>query len=58
MIGDRMDTDIVAGLEAGLEAILVLTGVATRDEAERFPFRATRIVDSVADLVEEVRSDR
>ena len=40
MIGDRMDTDIVAGLEAGLEAILVLTGVATREEAERFPFRA------------------
>jgi NagD protein len=54
MIGDRMDTDIVAGLEAGLEAILVLTGVATREMAERFPFRASRIVDSVADLIEDV----
>jgi NagD protein len=54
MIGDRMDTDIVAGLEAGLEAILVLTGVTTREMAERFPFRASRIVDSVADLVEDV----
>jgi len=54
MIGDRMDTDIVSGLEAGLEAILVLTGVTTREAAERFPFRASRIVDSVADLADEL----
>jgi NagD protein len=54
MVGDRMDTDVVAGLEAGLEAILVLTGVTTRPEAERFPYRAARIVDSVADLVDEI----
>jgi NagD protein len=52
MIGDRMETDIVAGLEAGLEAILVLSGVTTRTEAERFPYRPSRIVDSVADLVD------
>jgi NagD protein len=51
MVGDRMDTDIVAGLEAGLESILVLTGVTSREQAERFPFRPSRIVDSVADLV-------
>jgi len=54
MIGDRMDTDIVAGLEAGLEAILVLSGVTTREAAERFPFRASRILDSVADLAAEL----
>jgi NagD protein len=54
MIGDRMDTDMVAGLEAGLETILVLSGVSTRESAERFPYRASRIVDSVADLVDEV----
>jgi NagD protein len=52
MIGDRMDTDVISGLEAGLETILVLTGVTTREEAERFPFRASRIVDSVADLLD------
>src|SRR3954447_19432654 len=54
MIGDRMDTDVVSGLEAGLEAILVLTGVTTRAESERFPYRASRIVDSVAELVDEL----
>ncbi len=51
MIGDRMDTDIISGLEAGLETILVLTGVMTRTDAERYPYRASRTVDSIADLV-------
>jgi NagD protein len=54
MIGDRMDTDVVSGLEAGLMTYLVLSGVTTRGEAERFPYRASRIVDSVADLVDEL----
>src|SRR6266849_1046236 len=54
MIGDRMDTDVVSGLEAGMETILVLSGVTTRAEAERFPYRASRIVDSVADLLAEL----
>lgn len=54
MIGDRMDTDVVSGLEAGLETILVLTGVTTREEAERFPFRASRVLDSVAVLADEL----
>jgi NagD protein len=56
MIGDRMDTDVVSGLEAGLETILVLTGVSTRVSAERFPFRPSRIVDSVADLADELEA--
>jgi NagD protein len=55
MIGDRMDTDVVAGLEAGLETILVLTGVTRREDAERHPFRASRVLDSIADLVGELR---
>ncbi|MEU4577351.1 MULTISPECIES: HAD-IIA family hydrolase [Nonomuraea] len=52
MIGDRMDTDIVCGMEAGLFTILVLTGVTQRHEVDRFPYRPSLIVDSVADLVD------
>src|SRR5450755_2137889 len=54
MIGDRIDTDIVAGLEAGMETILVLTGITNRQDAEQYPYRASRIVDSVADLLPDL----
>ena len=54
MVGDRMDTDVVSGMEAGMETILVLTGVTTFDDAERHPYRASRVVDSIADLVDEL----
>ena len=54
MIGDRMDTDVVSGLEAGLETVLVLTGLTQREETERYTYRASRIVDSIADLIEEL----
>jgi NagD protein len=56
MVGDRMDTDVVAGIEAGLRTILVLTGVTTPDMIDRFPYRPSRTVDSVADLVAEIES--
>ena len=51
MIGDRMDTDVRSGLEAGLHTILVLTGISSSATAERFPYRPTRVIESVADLV-------
>jgi len=51
MIGDRMDTDVRSGLEAGLHTILVLSGISTADTAERFPYRPGRVIDSVGDLV-------
>jgi len=54
MVGDRMDTDVICGLEAGMETILVLTGVTSAADAERFPYRASRIIDSVADLIDQL----
>ena len=51
MIGDRMDTDIISGLEAGLRTILVATGATALHEVENFPYRPTRVVDSIADVV-------
>jgi NagD protein len=49
-----MDTDVVSGLEAGLRTILVLTGSTRIGDIDRFPYRPTRVVDSVADLVDAV----
>jgi NagD protein len=54
MVGDRMDTDIVAGIEAGLETILVLSGSTLRKDIERFPWRPGRVLDSIADAIELV----
>ena len=53
MIGDRMDTDIVAGIEAGLHTILVLTGISDQAEIDRYPFRPDEILNSVADLLRD-----
>jgi len=52
MIGDRMDTDVVAGIEAGLHTVLVLTGIADQTEIEKYPFRPNEILNSVADLLD------
>lgn len=50
IIGDRMETDIVAGVESGMRTILVLTGVTSRGDVERFPYRPTWVVESIADV--------
>ncbi len=51
MVGDRMDTDVIAGIEAGLRTILVLTGSTRADEVDRFPYRPTRVLESIAQVV-------
>jgi NagD protein len=50
MVGDRMDTDIVSGVESGMRTILVLTGVTRQSDVDNFPYQPTWIVDSVADI--------
>lgn len=52
MIGDRMDTDIVAGMEAGLHTVLVMTGISDPSTIEAFPFRPDEILSGVHELVE------
>ncbi|HET6391282.1 MAG TPA: HAD-IIA family hydrolase [Blastococcus sp.] len=52
MVGDRMDTDVVAGIEAGLETVLVLSGSTAASDVARFPFRPSRILDSIADVID------
>jgi NagD protein len=52
MVGDRMDTDVVAGIEAGLDTILVLSGVTKIEDIERFPFRPGRVLEGIFDAIE------
>lgn len=52
MIGDRMDTDVIAGIEAGLHTVLVLTGISDQAEIVKYPFRPNEVLNSVADLIE------
>ena len=56
MIGDRMDTDIVAGIEAGLHTVLVMTGISDQAEIEKYPFRPSEILGSVAELLPRAAS--
>lgn len=50
-IGDRMDTDIIAGIESNVDTVLVLTGVTKQEDIQNFPYRPKYIADSVGDLL-------
>ena len=50
MIGDRMDTDIIAGIESGLDPVLVLSGVTSREQIEQYPYRPRLILEGVGDI--------
>lgn len=50
MIGDRMDTDIISGVESGMMTTLVLSGVTSREDIDKYPYRPHQVLDSIADL--------
>lgn len=54
MIGDRMDTDIIAGIETGLDTALVLTGVSTLETIDQFPYRPRLVLNSIGDIPDKV----
>lgn len=58
MIGDRMDTDIVAGIMTGLETVLVLSGVSSIEDIVKFPYRPTHICESIKDVKLEYGDDK
>jgi len=58
IIGDRMDTDIIAGIETGITTILVLSGVTSREHIEEFPYRPKYIFDDVRDLTSQLTEER
>jgi NagD protein len=53
IIGDRMDTDIIAGIETGLDTVLVLSGVSTQESVQAFPYRPKHIWNGVGDILPE-----
>jgi NagD protein len=50
-IGDRMDTDIIAGIESNVDTVLVLSGVTSREDIDKFPYRPKYVLDGVGDLL-------
>ena len=51
MVGDRMDTDVISGMECGMDTVLVLSGVSSRQTVETFAYRPTMVLDGVGDIV-------
>ena len=50
MIGDRMDTDIISGMESGMSTVLVLSGVSTRENIRSYAYQPTVILNGVGDI--------
>ena len=57
MVGDRMDTDVISGLESGMSTVLVLSGVSTRETLRTYAFRPTVVLDGVGDIARLARGE-
>lgn len=58
MVGDRVDTDVISGLESGMDTILVLSGISDRDTLRRYAYGPTLVLDGVGDIVRLAREAR
>ncbi|MCR5485099.1 MAG: HAD-IIA family hydrolase [Clostridiales bacterium] len=58
MVGDRMDTDVISGLECGMSTVLVLSGVSTRETLKTYSYRPSAVLDGVGDIVSVAKSQK
>ena len=56
MIGDRMDTDVISGMESGMSTVLVLSGVSTRETVNTYAYRPSMVLDGVGDIPVQARA--
>ncbi len=57
MVGDRMDTDIISGMESGMSTVLVLSGISTRETLDTYAYRPTIVLDGVGDIVRHAQGE-
>ena len=58
MIGDRMDTDVISGMESGMSTVLVLSGVSTRETLRTYAYRPSIVLDGVGDIAAMARAEK
>lgn len=58
MVGDRMDTDIISGMESGMSTVLVLSGVSTRDTLKTYAYRPSVVLNGVGDIAAMAQAEK
>ena len=58
MVGDRMDTDVISGMESGMSTVLVLSGVSTRETLKKYAYRPSVVLNGVGDIASLARSSK
>ena len=58
MVGDRMDTDVISGMESGMSTVLVLSGVSTRETLRTYAYRPSIVLDGVGDIAAMARAEK
>ncbi|MGI5990000.1 MAG: HAD-IIA family hydrolase [Lachnospiraceae bacterium] len=58
MVGDRMDTDVISGLESGMSTVLVLSGISSRETLKEYSYGPSIVLDGVGDIVKCARQSR